>query len=131
MSRRVLLPTELQIAETLAALRREQPAKPPTVVAVADRLGLTNATFWRHFPDLCQEIADARRRAVGTQPVPNRSPDDVDQRTILARLRDNNSRLERELEVAAAEVQRLTLENRALIAHAQQASKVIPISPHV
>ncbi|GGD76392.1 hypothetical protein [Microbacterium murale] len=129
MSRRVVLPTELQIGEALEALRREQPAKPPTVVAVAEHLGLSNATFWRYFPDLCQGIADTRRRALRTPPAADQETNDADHRTILARLRRDNARLESELKRAAAEVQRLTLENGVLIAHAQQASKVIPLKP--
>lgn len=129
MSRRVVLPTELQVAKAIEAIRREHPTKPPTVLAVGQHLGLSNATFWRYFPDLCREIADARRRAIRAQPAVNQNPNEVDHQTLLARLRKDNARLNGELKIAAAEVQRLTLENRVLSAHAEQASKLIPLKP--
>lgn len=129
MSRRVVLPTDLQITEALEALGREQPAKPPTVVAIAQHFGLSNATFWRHFPDLCQEIVNSRRDALRSHPAGNQNPNDVDHQTLLARLRNNNARLEGDLKLAAAEIQRLTLENRALVIHAELTTDVIPLRP--
>jgi hypothetical protein len=55
-----------------------------TGLALADRLGLTNPTFWRHFPDIAAELtALARAGQAATQPHPTRS----------ARLQQDNVRL--------------------------------------
>jgi len=127
MTRPVSLPTETEITAVIEALNREDPSRPPAVLAVAARLGLSNATFWRRFPQLAQTLADTRRNALRDRaPAPERRVREVP-RAELARLRNDKARLENEVRVAAAEVQRLTLENHALRAQLEQVSGLIPL----
>lgn len=115
MSRRVALPSETEIREARTQLSVAEPAEPPTVIALARCLGLTNATFWRHFPHIAQEVASLRRNSLRS-PGPANASDTAgaDASSVLAQLRNDKARLGRQLEVALAQIQHLTLENRAL-----------------
>lgn len=127
MTRPVPLPTETEITAVVEALTREDPSRPPAVLAVAARLGLSNATFWRRFPQLAQTLADTRRDALRHRAgTPEGAAHELPV-VELARLRNDKARLEGEVRAAAAEVQRLTLENYALRTQLEQASGVIPI----
>lgn len=127
MTRPVPLPTETEITAVIEALKREDPSRPPAVVAVAARLGLSNATFWRRFPQLAQTLADTRRDALRDRArAPERALAELPV-AELARLRNDKARLESEVRTAAAEVQRLTLENEALRAQLQHARGLIPL----
>lgn len=126
MTPRVPLPTPDQIAAAIA-VETEQSRRPPAALAVARRLGMSNATFWRHFPRVAQELADARRsanrsvqRRVATDSGPNAA-------VTIARLRAENVGLQDDIKVAAAEVQRLTLENHVLRAQLETAAGITPI----
>lgn len=99
------------LAQAAAAGRR------PSVLAVARRLGLSNSTFRRHFPDIAQEISDARRA-----PLPD--PTDAGGLSAFdklvarnAKLRRDNRQLREHLQLAIANIARLTLQNH----HHQQA----------
>jgi hypothetical protein len=130
MSRRVVLPSESEIREALAKLSAGEPANPPTVLALARSLGLTNATFWRHFPQIAQEVADGRRNALRSAgPADTPATGGTDAKSALAQLRNDKARLRGQLEVAIAHLQRLTLENRALREELEQAVKVVRIPP--
>ena len=58
MSRKVDLPNEDQVRQTMAALIEEALADGtrPTVLDLARHLNLTNTTFWRHFPEIAEEL---------------------------------------------------------------------------
>lgn len=127
MTRAIPLPTETEITAVIEALTREDPSHPPAVLAVAARLGLSNATFWRRFPQLAQTLADTRKDALRDRTRAPERPAPELPAAELARLRNDNARLESEVRAAAAEVQRLTLENYALRTQLEQASGVIPI----
>lgn len=91
---------------------------------------MSNATFWRHFRHIAQELSDRRRDA--SRKVQSEVPEgaDVDYRGTISRLRIENARLLNDMMIAAAEVQRLTLENHALRIQQEQTSGVTPIRPH-
>ncbi|HWL76507.1 hypothetical protein [Microbacterium sp.] len=127
MTRAVPLPTETEITAVVEALTREDPSRPPAVLAVAARLGLSNATFWRRFPQLAQTLADTRRVALRDRARTPERPVHELPVAELARLRNDKARLVNEVRVAAAEVQRLTLENQALRTQLEQSSGVIPL----
>ena len=59
MSRRAQVPDKPSVLGALAELSAEtaQTGKRPSVVALAQRLGLSNTTFWRHYPDIAREVA--------------------------------------------------------------------------
>lgn len=59
MSRRTTRPTSDHVELAITALT-EATGTPPTALAVADRLGLANTIFRRHFPDLAARLAQQR-----------------------------------------------------------------------
>lgn len=128
MTRRVPLPSEADIATAVDELSKDDSDHPPAVLAVAKRLGLSNATFWRHFPQIAQTLADTRKDALRAR---TRSSDrtiaDVPT-TELVRLRNDKARLEEEMRAAAAEVQRLTLENHELRTQLEQSNGLLPFN---
>lgn len=123
MTRRVKLPSEVEVLE--ARLRLSSEGVPPSVVSLAKSFGLTNATFWRHFPSIAQETADARRTTkhtnmlAGETRISGRNTKDE-----IVRLRDDNAQLRTQLGSAAAQIQILTLENRQLREQLEQAHGV-------
>lgn len=131
MTRRVALPAETEVRAALTELKSADPDRPPTVLSLARRLGLTNATFWRHFPGIAKEVADARRaQAPSAQPAIAPFAIDTDAKTTIGQLRNEKANLREQLEVAIAHIQHLTLQNRALREQLEQALKVARITPH-
>ncbi len=114
MTRRVPLPTDADVVAALAQLRQDNPAT-VTVRALAERVGLTNPTFWRHFPVIAQDLADQRRAASRARPQPTTGQvtrgDGAD---ANLRLRAETATLRDQIDLAAAHIQRLTLENHTL-----------------
>lgn len=130
MTQRVPLPSTDDITSVIDALTREAGC-PPAALAVATRLGMSNSTFWRHFPHIAQELADSRREAnrnVRRRRIPGTS--DAHHRSVISQLRVENARLLNEVNVAALEVQRLTLENHALRTQHELSERVTSIRPH-
>jgi transposase-like protein len=84
----------------------------PSVQALARRLGLTNTTFWRHYPHIARQTADQRRAT----PTPATEPANriAQLERQLADLRRANRDLADHLHLAAANIQRLTLDNHQL-----------------
>lgn len=130
MTQRVPLPTADDITSAINALTTERTGRPPAALAVATRLGMSNATFWRHFPDIARELVDSRREANRTVRRQVADASDANDRSTIARLRVENARLLNEVNFAAAEVQRLTLENHALRTQLEQSARVTAIRPH-
>lgn len=136
MSRRVELPDEHRVRQARDALLAEATASDtrPSVIALARRLGLTNTTFWRHYPQIAREVADARNApALSTdpgdtgrepQPAGTHSPSVKDK---LATLRRENQALHEHLELAAATIARLTLDNNELREALESAQAVTSI----
>lgn len=122
MSRRVLVPAEATVQAAISDIRGEaaQRGRKPTVTALASRVGLTNATFWRHFPDLARELVDTARAQSMTPPQPE-STRPRDDRAALAR---ENRRLADHLDLAVANIARLTHENHQLRQAVEAAANV-------
>lgn len=112
MTRRVSLPTEEQVRKTLAKLREPSESHNVTVRALASALGLTNSTFWRYFPEIAQSVVNERRAAKNKTLPPHRNVEMSD--SPEREIRKENSLLRDQLEVAVAQIQRLTIENQAL-----------------
>lgn len=103
----------------------------PSVLTLATKLGLSNTTFRRHFPDLAKEIS-----AVRSNPEPaaaaERHPSPYE---ILAarnaKLRRTNRSLTENLRFAAAQIQHLAVDNARLREALEDSSKVTRIDqPH-
>ena len=107
--------TEADMRTALNALREAAAAtgRRPSVLALAQRLGLPNTTLRRRFPAICAELA--------TGPAATGQAAHTADDTTLTSLRQENARLRRDnenlaanLEVAIANIQRLTLQTHSL-----------------
>ena len=102
---------DVRAALTQLQAEADTSGRAPSVLALARRVGLPNTTLRRRFPDLCVQVAAAERRPTG--------PDD-DGTTFdklqqdNARLRQHNRDLTENLELAIANIQRLSIDNHAL-----------------
>ena len=123
MTRRVTLPSEATILAAVLELTQES-AKGPTVSSVAAKVGLTNPTFWRHFPEIARDIVSERRHKGGTKEATN---DDLRTRKD-APARAETAALRSQLEIAVAHIQRLSIENAELRIALNEASKIYPLS---
>jgi AcrR family transcriptional regulator len=111
--------TEAMIADAAASGRR------PTVSELARRLGLTNTTFWRHFPDIAAQIAAQGRASTSTPTTPIDSPQD--RQHALAQ---ENQDLRANLALAIAHIQRLTIENEQLRIAVEDHAQVVRLPRH-
>lgn len=126
MTRRVELPSEDDVHRTLAKLRSDS-SRPVTAHALATRLGMTNSTFWRWFPQIAQSVADERRQTLRTYksqptPPPRGTGDEAKLRSEIGTLRD-------QLQLAVATIQRLSLELHDLRASTAREHGIIPLRP--
>jgi hypothetical protein len=126
VSRKVALPNEEQVRQALAELtaEAETAGRQSTVLGLARRLGLANATFWRHFPDIAEEVRDAARshRPADGNPLGGDRYSELVKKN--ASLRRSNTELSEHLALAVANIQRLTLENHQLRQELEAAAKV-------
>lgn len=127
MTRRAELPHRDQVQAAIAHLSQAT-GKPPTVLALAGHLELANTTFRRNFPDIATELS--QRRA---HPASPRDPADASRFEQLKRdndkLRRDNHELAEHLELAIANIQRLTLDNHRLRRALETSGKVTRIDP--
>jgi hypothetical protein len=114
MSRRTTLPSQAQVDAALAQLTAdtESAGTRPSAIELARRLGLANATFWRHYPDTARALADRRRNATPPAGATPTQPESL--RNENAELRRKNADLMAQLQLAIAAVQRLSIENHQL-----------------
>ncbi len=110
------IPAEARVRRVLDQYLTEchDNGKLPSVLALATRLGMSNTTFRRHFPQQTKEISEARsgpEPEAGSQTRP--SPHEV-LVARNARLRRANHTLTGNLRLAAAQIQRLGIENARL-----------------
>jgi AcrR family transcriptional regulator len=126
VSRKVALPSEEQVRQALAELTTEATVtgRRPTVLGLARRLGLANATFWRHFPDIAEEVRSTARshRPVPTGPRADDRYDELQRKNV--ELRRTNTELSEHLALAVANIQRLALETHQLRQELEVAAKV-------
>lgn len=124
MTRRVTLPTDEQVRTALRQLLDESAntGTRATVVELARRVGLTNPTFWRHFPAMASELRTSAPAATSAD-----TPADTSRalQNDHARLRRTNAALSEDLTAALACIQRLTLENRSLRTQLEESAKVV------
>lgn len=126
MTRRADLPHDDQVHAALEHLTQTA-GRPPTVLALARHLGLANTTFRRNFPDITAHLT--RRQS---QSAPRTDPAGTSQFEQLKRdngaLRRTNHELTEHLELAIANIQRLTLDNHRLRHALENAGKVTRIA---
>jgi hypothetical protein len=131
VTRRIALPTAKDVERAIKDLTAST-GKPPTVLAIAVHLGLANTTFRRHFPDIVADVVTGLRQSrTGTSLTANDSAiSRFDQLKLdNNKLRRNNHDLAEHLDLAIANIQRLTLENHHLRQQLEAAAKVSRIGP--
>jgi predicted ArsR family transcriptional regulator len=129
MSRPADVPAEARVRRVMDQYMTEcqDNGTRPSVLALATKLGLSNTTFRRHFPDLAKEISAAR-----SNPEPaaaaERHPSPYE---ILAarnaKLSRANRSLTETLRFAAAQIQRLAVDNARLRDALEASGKVTRI----
>ena len=115
MSRRKPAPDEARVRETLAQMRAEADAGTTrvSVLGLARRLGMSNATFWRNYREIATEI----RRAPETAGKPARASQAGNEAELADRnasLRQERGALAGQLEAALAHLRRFTMDNARL-----------------
>lgn len=115
MSRRKPAPDEARVRETLAQMRAEADAGTTrvSVLGLARRLGISNATFWRNYREIATEI----RQAPETSGKPTRASKPGNEAKLAgqnASLRRERDALAGQLEAALAHLRRLTTDNARL-----------------
>lgn len=100
-------PTTPSLATVDIAVSRalERGRARPTVTGVARDLGMPPSTFWRRYPDQARRIVAHAKARTTTQRPADRE----------ARLAAENRELQAQLDLAAATIMRLTLENSHLM----------------
>jgi transposase-like protein len=123
------LPTELQVRQAFSTLvdQAHHDGQRPSVLALARHFGLSNTTFRRHYPEIARELGQIRRTpATG----PAESPAATEHSKLIARnaeLRRAVHELRQDLELAIANIARLTLDNHDLRTELEQARRITNI----
>jgi hypothetical protein len=99
----------------------------PSVLAVARRVGLSNTTFRRNFPEIARQLGEARRNGTAATAGAGDDQRRLSLQECNATLRRHNTELTEHLELATANIMRLTLENKRLREDLQAATKVTRI----
>ena len=94
---------------------------------IAKHLGLANTTFRRQFPDIAADLSRIRSTEPDHEGDQHSSPyQELKQHN--AKLRRDIEELTTHLELAVANIQRLTLENHRLRRERDEATRVTPIT---
>ncbi|MET9564306.1 hypothetical protein [Streptomyces tauricus] len=111
-----------RMAEMIEACR--QTNTKPSVLKLAQQLGLSNTTFRRRFPDIAQELGTLR----STPADPADGPTAHDRLIARnAKLRRRNQELTSDLALAVAQLQQLALTNEQLREALEDVSTVTSI----
>jgi hypothetical protein len=116
VSRKITLPAEQHVRDALGQMHAEAAdgGARPSVLALARRLGLSNATFWRHFRDIAIEL---RQSATTTTPPGGTGQSSGSGHKLAeqnAKLRRERDDLADQLQAALAHLRRLTIDNARL-----------------
>jgi AraC-like DNA-binding protein len=126
VTRRTVLPSHDDVQLAIKRLT-ETTGKPPTVLALARHLGLANTTFRRHFPDITTELTQQRSPApADSDPVAASRFEKIQRENT--ELRRARRELAEHLELAIANIQRLTLDNHHLRQQLHAATKITHIN---
>jgi AraC-like DNA-binding protein len=126
VTRRTVLPSHDDVQLAIKRLT-ETTGKPPTVLALARHLGLANTTFRRRFPDITTELTRQRSPApADSDPVVASRFEKIQRENT--ELRRARRELAEHLELAIANIQRLTLDNHHLRQQLHAATKITHIN---
>lgn len=126
MTRQSTPPSRVDVSRAVVEVA-DATGKPPSVLAVAQRLGLSNTTFRRIYPDI---VAELRQQRTTAQSDPDSAVARFDAiKGENTRLRRDNHNLSAHLDLAVANIQRLTLDNHRLTQQLETASNISRIRP--
>jgi transposase-like protein len=100
----------------------------PSVLALARQFDLSNTTFRRHYPDIVKELVQIRRAPAIEH---TDSPAATEHARVIARnakLRRDNRQLRQHLDLAAANIARLAIDNHVLRQQLEQAHRITNIT---
>lgn len=129
MSRPADVPTEARVRRVMDQYTAEctDNGTRPSVLALAAKLGLSNTTFRRHFPDLAKEMSTLRSNPEPTTAAEKHpSPYEI-LAARNAKLRRTNRSLTENLRFAAAQIQHLAVDNARLREALEDSTKVTRI----
>ncbi|MFF1650781.1 hypothetical protein [Streptomyces sp. NPDC058240] len=129
MSRPADVPAEAHVRRVLDQYVNEchDNGTRPSVLALAAKFDLSNTTFRRHFPDLAKEVSAARSRP-SPRPTNEMRPSPYEVLAARnAKLRRANRSLTENLQFAAAQIQRLAVDNACLREALEASNKVTRI----
>jgi hypothetical protein len=129
MSQRIDLPSEQDVRRVMTEHLEDAAAAGgrATVIGLARRLGLSNATFWRHYPSVAAEL----RTVAAVAPVAVRHDDRTELLAANKRLQRDIAALTQDLTLALSVIQRLTLDNHALQKELETTSGVTSLQSRV
>ena len=128
MTRVSQLPTveQVQHAKNMIIAEAAEVGERPSVLALARRVGLSNTTLRRHFPDAADDLSALRRTPVTPSAAEPDGSANVQEQ--IARLRQDKADLATRLELAIASIQHLSLDNDRLRRTLEAANKVTNIN---
>ncbi|MFG3532236.1 hypothetical protein ACGF8B_36720 [Streptomyces sp. NPDC047917] len=129
MSRPADIPAEARVRRVMDRYMTECQTNGtrPSVLSLATKLGLSNTTFRRHFPDLAKETSTVRPNPEpATAAEKHPSPYEI-LAARNAKLRRANRSLTENLRFAAAQIQHLAVDNAHLREALEASSKVTRI----
>nr|BEK71437.1 hypothetical protein KPHV_86640 [Kitasatospora purpeofusca] len=123
--------SERRVRQALAEMteRAADGGPRPSVLALARKFAMSNTTFRRRFPYIAAEISQARTTVPALLLQDGRSTAHDKLVARNARLKRVNREQADQLKLAAAQIQRITLDNQALREALQAAQDVTPIRP--
>lgn len=99
----------------------------PSVLALARQFGLTNTTFRRHYPEIVRELGQIRRTPATALTESTGTSEHSKLVDRHAELRRAVQELRQDLEIAVANIARLTLDNHQLRTELEQARRITNI----
>ncbi|MER7673574.1 hypothetical protein ABTY61_34640 [Kitasatospora sp. NPDC096128] len=130
MSRPANVPAEAHVRRVLDLYINEchdNGTRPGVLAPLAAEFDLSNTTFRRHFPDLAKEISTARTNPEPRADAVKRSSPYEVLPARNAKLRRANRSLPENLQLAAAQIQRLAMDNARLRETLEASSNVTRI----
>lgn len=123
------LPAEPQVRQAFTKLvdQAHHDGQRPSVLALARQFGLTNTTFRRHYPEIVRELGQMRRTPATAPPESSAATEHSKLIARNAELRFAVQELRQDLELAVANIARLTLDNHQLRTELEQARRITNI----
>lgn len=123
------LPAEPQVRQAFTRLvdQAHHNGLRPSVLSLARQFGLTNTTFRRHYPEIVRELSQIRRTPAAALTESSAATEHATLVDRNAQLRRSVHELRQDLELAIANIARLTLDNHHMRTELEQARQITNI----